>query len=228
MLDDVEAERAGLHRVLAARLQHQPERRLRQAVEDGGADGHEAERDPVIGVGVDGDDVGDRQADLAAGQVGEHDDEILQHQHCDQGGQAEIGAADPERRQGQHEARDDRRERTKDDADVDRPAVLVVDDARGVGADADQEGRTKIHFAREPEQQVPGHCEDAEIVGDCEQAENIAGDIERQGRRDDDHQKGNKKQPRFDKITHAHRLPSRPCGRIYMTTTRSSKAGIVR
>jgi hypothetical protein len=150
------------------------------------ADGHEAERDPVIGVGVDRDDVGNGQADLAAGEVGEHHDEILQHQHGDQRGQSEIRTAHPQRRQRQHEARDHRGQRAEHDAQIDRPAILIVEDAGGVGADADQEGRAEIHLAGEAEQQVPGHREHAEIIGDREQAENVAGDIERQRRGDDD------------------------------------------
>ncbi len=77
--------------------------------------------------------------------------------------------------------------RAQEDAQIDRPAIIVVEDAGGVGADADQEGRPEIHLAREPEQQVPGHREHAEIIGDRQQAEHVAGDVERQGRRDDDH-----------------------------------------
>ena len=53
-------------RILPAGLQHETNRRLRQAVQDGGADGHEAECDPVIRAGIDRDDIGDGQADLAA------------------------------------------------------------------------------------------------------------------------------------------------------------------
>src|SRR4029077_3407736 len=71
VLDDIEAERARLHGVLAACLQYQAERRLRKPVKDGGADRHEAERDPVIGVGVDGDDVGNGETDFTAGEVRE-------------------------------------------------------------------------------------------------------------------------------------------------------------
>ena len=84
---------SGQDPVQAAGLEHEANRRLRQAVEDRRRDRHEAERDPVIGAGVDGDDVGDGQADLAAGEIGEHHDEVLQHQHRDQRGQAEIRPA---------------------------------------------------------------------------------------------------------------------------------------
>ena len=53
----------------------------------------EPKRDPVIGAGVDSDHVGNGEADFAAGEIGEHDDEILQHQHCNQRGQSEIRSA---------------------------------------------------------------------------------------------------------------------------------------
>ena len=56
------------------------------------ADRHEAERDPVVCAGIDGDDVGNGQADFTAGEIGKHHDEILQHQHGNQRGQAEIRA----------------------------------------------------------------------------------------------------------------------------------------
>ncbi|MGY3104559.1 hypothetical protein ACVWW7_001186 [Bradyrhizobium sp. LM6.9] len=156
MLDDVEAERAGLHRVLAARLQHQPDRRLRQAVEDRGRNRHEAKRDPVVGAGIDGDDIRDGQADLAAGEIGKHHDEVLQHQHRDQRGQAEIRPAHPECRQRQHEAGDHGGECAEHDAKINRPAELGIEDAGGVGADADQERWAEIDLAGEAEQQVPG------------------------------------------------------------------------
>ncbi|MGY2918251.1 hypothetical protein ACVWYP_003881 [Bradyrhizobium sp. USDA 3262] len=202
MLDDVEAERTGLHRVLPARLQHEANRRLRQAIEDGCAHGHEAERDPVIGAGIDGDDVRDSEPDLAAGEIGEHDNEVLQHQNRHQRGQAEIRSPHPQRRQRQHEARDDRRQRAEQDADVDRPAELVVEDPGGVGAGADQEGRPKIDLAGEAEQEVPGHREHAEIERDGKQPEDVARDVERQRRGDHHADQRNEEQARGKEAGH--------------------------
>ena len=228
MLDDVEAECSCLHRVLPACLQHQAEWRLRQAVENGRADGHEAKRDPVVGVGVDCDDVGNRQADLAAGEVGKHDHKILQHQHGDERRQAEIGSADAQGGQRQHKAGDHGRQRAQQNAYIDRQAVLVIDDAGGIGANADQESRAEIHFTGKAEQQVPGHGKHAEIIGDGQQAQHVAGNVERQRCRNNDDEERYQEQSRFEEVGHDHLLPRRPCGRIYMTTTKSSSAGIVR
>ena len=147
---------------------------------------HEAERDPVVCACIDGDDVGNGQSDFTAREIGKHHDEILQHQHRDQRGQAEIRSPDPQRRQCQHEAGDDRGQRTEQDANIDGPAELVVEDSGRVGADADQESRAEIDLAGEAEQQVPGHREYAEIEGDGEQSEDVARDVERQCRGKDD------------------------------------------
>ena len=93
MLGDVEAERGGLDGILAGGLQDQPHGGARQAEQDGAADCHEAERVPVVGAVVDGQHVGQVEADLAPGDAGEQDDGVLQQQHGDQGHQAEIRAA---------------------------------------------------------------------------------------------------------------------------------------
>ena len=162
VLGHVETQRAGLHGVLTARLQDQPDRRARQAVQDCAADAHEAERNPVVDLVVDRDDVGDGQADLAARQARRDDDEVLQHQNRDQRGEAEIGTAHPERRQGQHDAARHRREDARRDADENRRLIEVVEDAGGVGAEADQERRAEVHFVGEAEQEVPRHREHAE------------------------------------------------------------------
>ena len=110
MLHDVEPERPGLHRVLAARLEDEADRRAREPVEDRAAEPHEAERDPVIDLVVDRNDVGHGQADFAPGQARRDDDEVLQDQDRDKGGEAEIGPPHPERRQRQHKAAGHRRE----------------------------------------------------------------------------------------------------------------------
>ena len=71
-----------------------------------GAEHQEAERVPVVDVRVDREHVGHRHADLAAGDAGEDDDEVLQQQHRDQRDQPEIGAAQPQRRHRQQEPAD--------------------------------------------------------------------------------------------------------------------------
>ena len=182
MLDDIEAERARLHRVLPGGLQDEPDRRARQAIEHEPAKGHEAERDPVIDLVVGADDVGHGEADLAAGEIGEHDDEILQHQHRDERRQAEIGAAHAQRRQRQHDAANNGGERAGGDAERERRLIEIVENAGGVGAEPDQKRRAEIDLVGEAEQQVPRHREHAEVIGRGQQAENVAGDPQRQER----------------------------------------------
>ena len=176
MLGDVEAERAGLHRILAARLQDEADRRARQREQDCAAHRHEPERNLVVLGIADGDDVGHGEADLATGQAGVDHDEVLQHQHGNERRQSEIGSAHPQRRERQHHAAGDGSERAGSDADPDRRLVEIIENARGIGAGANQERRAEIHFAGKAEQQVPRHGEHAEIVGDREQAENVTAD----------------------------------------------------
>ena len=63
---------------------------------------------------------------------------------------------------------------------------VAVENGRGVGAEADQESRAEIDFAGKAEQQVPGHGEDAEIIGRGQHAEEIGGEPERQQRGEQD------------------------------------------
>ncbi len=228
MLDDIEAERARLDRILSAGLENEADRGLRQAIEDRGTDRHEAEGYPVVDVGADGDHVGNGQANLATGQIGEYDNEILQHQDRHECGQSKIRTANAQRRQCQDQSGQHGCGRPRDNAEIDRQPILIVQDSGGVGADADQEGGAEIDFAGKAEQQVPCHGEHAKIVGNRQQPENVTGDIERQCRRRHHHGESDPQRPRFEDIAHAHRLPSRPCGRMYMTMTSSSSAGIVR
>src|SRR5271165_493504 len=186
VLGHVEPERCGLHRVLAARLQDETDRRARKPVQDSAAHGHEAERDPVIDLVVDRNDVRHSQADFPASQTRRHDDEVLQHEHRDEGGEAEIGPAHPQRRQGQHDAAGHRRKHACRDAEQDRRLIEIVEYASGVSAEPDQERGAEVHFVGKAEQEVPGHREHAEIIGDGEQAQHVAGDIERQRRSDED------------------------------------------
>jgi hypothetical protein len=90
---DVEAERPRLNRVLSARLKDQPDRRAREPEQDEPAEGHEPERDPVIDAVAGADHVGHGEPDLAACQVGEHHDEVLQQQHRDKRDEPEIRPA---------------------------------------------------------------------------------------------------------------------------------------
>ena len=218
-LVDVEPERAGLHGVLAARLQDQTDRRSRQAVQNSAAERHEAESDPVVDLVVDRDDVGDRQADLAAGQPRRYDDEVLQHQNRNQSGEAEVGTAHPQRRQRQHDAARHGRERARRHAEENRRLIQIVEDAGGVGAEPDQECGAEIHLVGEAEQQVPGHREHAKIIGDGEQAEDVAGDVQRQRRGDEHDDQADPDRGRAENADeHGASGPSRrsllpPCGR---------------
>ena len=226
-LVDVEAERAGLHRVLAAGLQDQADRRARQREQDGAAHRHEPERDLVIHRVADRDHVGHRETDLAAGQTSGDHDEILQHQHGDQRRQSEIGPAHAQRRQRQHHAAGDGGERAGDDAEPDRRLIEIVEDAGRIAAGADQKCRPEVHLAGEAEQQVPSHGEHAEIIGDGEQTENVAGDAKRQKRGEHDDAESDQQYAGSGDRTHLRR-PNSPRGRTYITATSSSSAGMVR
>ena len=184
----IEAERAGLHGILAARLQDEADRRAREPVKDHPAHRHEAERDPVIDLVVDRDHVRHGEADLTARKPRRHDHEVLQHEHGDERGEAEIRPPHAQGRQRQHDASRDRRGGAGDQAKPDRGLVEVVENAGRVGAEPDQEGRAEIHFVGEAEQEVPGHREHAEIIGDGQEAEYVTRDVERQcrGERDDE------------------------------------------
>ena len=72
--------------------------------------------------------------------------------HGDQRGQAEIGPAHAQRRQRQHHAAGDRGQSARGDADPDRRLIEIIENARRIGAGADQEGRAEIHLAGEAEQ----------------------------------------------------------------------------
>ena len=120
VLGDIKAERRRFDRVLAARLQDQADRRSRQPEQQHGANNEEGERVPVVDVSIDRQHVGHGHADLTAGDAGENDDEVLQQQHGDERDQAEIGSAQPQRRNRQQDAADDGRQRSGDDADRDR------------------------------------------------------------------------------------------------------------
>ena len=180
MFGDVEAERTGLHRVLSTGLQNETHRRTRECEQDGAADRHEPKRDQIIDGVTDGDDIGHRQPDLPAREAGVDHDEVLQHQHRDESRQPKIRAAHAQCRQCQHDAAGHRRNCSGDEAHPDRRLVEIVENARGVGAGADQEGRAEIDLAGKAEQEVPGHGKDAEIIRERQQAENVAGGPERQ------------------------------------------------
>ena len=109
-------------------------------------------------------------------------DEVMEHQDGDQRRQAEIGAAHAQRRQSQHHPPIIDARTPGNKAERDRRLIEIVKDAGSVGAESDQEGRTEIDFAGEAEQEVPRHGEDAEIIGDRQQAQDVARDVERQGR----------------------------------------------
>jgi len=163
VLGDVEAEGGGLDRILPGGLQDEAGGRAGNAEQHGAADRHEAECHPVVGGGVDREDVGQIEPDLAAGDAREQGDDVLQYQHGDQCDQAEIRPAQPERRDRQHGAGEHGGDGARGDAGRDRPMRVVVEQPCRVGADAGEEARAEIHLAREAEQQVPRHREHREV-----------------------------------------------------------------
>ena len=99
----------------------------------------------------------------------------------------------------------------------------VVEDAGGIGAEPDQERWTEVH------QQVPGHRKHAEVIGDGEQAQNVAGDIERQRRGDEDDDQADEDRPGEERAAQHDLAPAiNPRGRTYITATSSKSAGIAR
>src|SRR6185437_5938872 len=149
MLGNIEAQRLRLDRILAAGLEDEADRRTREAEEDEGADDEEDERVPVVGGGVDRQHVGNGHADLAACDAGEDDDRVLQQQHGNESDEAEIGSAQPERRQRQQQPADHRDDGAGDDADNDRQAPFIIEDGGGIGAEANEEGGAEIDLAGE-------------------------------------------------------------------------------
>ena len=180
MLGDVEAECLSLDRVLAAGLEDQPGRRARQAEQHGSAQGQEAQREVVVGAVVDREHIGQRQADLAAAEIGEDRHHLLEQQHRDQGDEPEIRTRQPQRRQGQEHAAHHGDQRSEGDRQRDADVVARIDDAGPVGAEPDEKGRSEVDFARKAEQQVPAHGEDREVECGDQHADRVGAADERE------------------------------------------------
>ena len=130
VLGDVEAERPRLHRILSAGLQDQPEpaSATRPNRITALTDGHEAEGEVVVEVASSIDSTSGMVSPISPPvQVGEDGHHLLQQQHRDQGHEAEIRPAQPQRRQRQHDAADHgqpRRRRPR------RPGMMPARSAR--------------------------------------------------------------------------------------------------
>ena len=109
-----------------------------------------------------------RRPDFPAGKARRHDDDVLQHEHRDEGGEAEVG---PTRNAGNASTTPPVIAARHHLHNTDENGRLIEDlnYAGGIGSKAEL-GIVEVHFVGEAKQQVPGHRKRAEIVGDGEQA----------------------------------------------------------